>query len=130
MYVRFMINKILTQLDIDGYKYILEQGGTLMPNPDLKIVPREDIDMVEILVEETFVCEITPDGESIVVNNVALSIEDIEFIALKAREIQKHGRIPPTCEFCGGTPFFPNEKPATPQWEQHICKNHIHTRQV
>lgn len=98
-----------------------------MKNPDLRFAPRTDISMVEVFVEESLICEITPNGHGIIVNNVELSPEDLETVVIKAREIKKHGRNPPVCEFCGGTPFFPNTRPANKVFEEHLCTAPMHT---
>lgn len=98
-----------------------------MRNPDLAIHANPDTGILELLVEGICFGDIVASGTIVDLNGVGLSLDDIEFIALKLREIQKFGKRPSTCEVCGGTPYFPNVRPADKVFEEHVCSAPMHT---
>lgn len=99
-------------------------------NKDLTFPIRQDTGALEIHMEDICAGDIVMGGTVVDLGDVGFTLDDLRTIITKAEEVQKYGKKPPVCEMCGGTPFFPNEKPACPQWDKHICKGHIHTRHV
>lgn len=97
-----------------------------MRNPDLTFPIREDIGHLEIHLENLCVGMFTGNGEIIDLGGTSFSIEDLETIIRKSKEVQKHGKRPPVCEVCGATPYFPNMKPKDAVFEEHLCTAPMH----
>lgn len=60
-------------------------------NPNLLFVPRTDVKIIEIFVEDAYVADITKNGEMLTINNVGLTADDLEAILEKMKEL-KRGR--------------------------------------
>lgn len=58
-------------------------------NSNLRFVPRTDVDTVEIFVEDVYVGDMTKYGEPLTINNVTLSIDNLEAIVAKAKELKR-----------------------------------------
>lgn len=98
-----------------------------MTNKDLRFVRRKDIDnTLEVYLELAFICDISLGGW-FCISNCFLSQEDMQIVVTKAMEVKIHGTNPPVCDVCGGTPFFPNTRPANRVFEEHLCTAPMHT---
>ncbi len=96
-------------------------------NPDLSFRPEnEECKGLGVFIEEACCAHIFPNGKEIDVNNVALTVDDLEVIAKKMKEVQKHGMPVPICEICAGTPYFPNMRLADKVFEEHVCTAPMH----
>ncbi len=86
----------------------------------------EDRRRLEIHVEDVYAGDIVAGGTIVDLGNVAFTLDDLRTIITKAEEVQKYGKRAPVCQVCGGTPFFPNMRPADAVFEEHLCTAPMH----
>lgn len=98
-----------------------------MRNKDLTFPIRQDTGALEIHMEDVCAGDIVMGGTVVDLGDVGFTLDDLRTIITKAEEVQKYGKRAPVCQVCGGTPFFPNMRPADRVFEEHLCTAPIHT---
>lgn len=96
-------------------------------NENLSFPISEDRRRLEIHVEDVYAGDIVSGGTIVDIGNIGFTLDDLRTIITKALEVQKFGKRAPVCEICGGTPFFPNMRPADRVFEEHLCTAPLHT---
>lgn len=83
---------------------------------------------LDVLLEDMVVAHIPGNGVGLdlCMSHVCLDPEDLRQILRKIEEVRKFGNKPSPCEACGGTPYFPNVRPADKVFEEHICSAPMH----
>lgn len=70
-------------------------------------------------------CITKEDGFICKADFVKISLENLEMITLKTKEVMIFGKTLPVCEVCGGTPYFP-KKIYNPNEGESYCAMTIH----